>query len=204
MACLWDVKETDMPREEGVCQEAEENKIGQVGWGHFSRLWKLSSGIWTWIVRQQRASKCFRLRGAWWESLRKIHLVGVSEGGVETGTSVGWLSQPWNCEGSRAWPRGRQEGLMVCVQKKDISTGRWHIYLSGPNFTAHLLISGTMVPLNCFFGIISSHIWSPSSTLFPASENSYYQIRFKPKAVQGVIKVQWGLVIFLKNKPVSP
>lgn len=38
MACLWDVKETDMPREEGVCQEAEENKIGQVGWGHFSRL----------------------------------------------------------------------------------------------------------------------------------------------------------------------
>lgn len=38
MACLWDVEETDMPEKEGVCQEAEENKIGQVGWGHFCRL----------------------------------------------------------------------------------------------------------------------------------------------------------------------
>lgn len=38
MACLWDVEETDMPGEKGVCREAEENKIGQVGWSHFSRL----------------------------------------------------------------------------------------------------------------------------------------------------------------------
>lgn len=38
MACLWDVEETDMPREEGVYQEAEETKIGQVGWSHLSRL----------------------------------------------------------------------------------------------------------------------------------------------------------------------
>ena len=38
MACLWDVEETDMPEEEGVCQAAEENKIGLAGRGHFSRL----------------------------------------------------------------------------------------------------------------------------------------------------------------------
>lgn len=38
MACLWEVEETDMPGDEGVCQAAEENKIGLAGWGHFSRL----------------------------------------------------------------------------------------------------------------------------------------------------------------------
>lgn len=38
MACLGDVEETGMPGEEGVCQEAEGNKTGWVGWSHFSRF----------------------------------------------------------------------------------------------------------------------------------------------------------------------
>lgn len=38
MECLWNVEETDMPGEKGVCQEAEENKASQVGCGPLSRF----------------------------------------------------------------------------------------------------------------------------------------------------------------------